>query len=186
MGSLFCAENLDRLRAGDLGRRDHRRRGHRAGCRRGRRRARLSDGAAGGPRLRPGDLQPEHQADPRRGALPGPGRYPPGPRGASRAGRAVPQRPAPGPSPRLRRAGLSMAGPALLWDRPEGLRPAWPADPTSAARGGFRAAQVVERIPTIVAHGLRGGIVYTDGQFDDARLAISLARDASPTWAAPR
>ena len=26
------------------------------------------------------------------------------------------------------------------------------------------------------AHGLRGGIVYTDGQFDDARLAITLAR----------
>jgi glycerol-3-phosphate dehydrogenase len=40
----------------------------------------------------------------------------------------------------------------------------------------IRPAQVVERIPTIVTHGLRGGIVYTDGQFDDARLAISLAR----------
>ena len=26
------------------------------------------------------------------------------------------------------------------------------------------------------SHGLRGGIVYTDGQFDDARLAITLAR----------
>jgi glycerol-3-phosphate dehydrogenase len=37
-------------------------------------------------------------------------------------------------------------------------------------------AAVVERIPTIVEHGLRGGIVYTDGQFDDARLAIALAR----------
>ena len=32
------------------------------------------------------------------------------------------------------------------------------------------------RIPTIHGAGLRGGIVYTDGQFDDARLAITLAR----------
>jgi len=39
-----------------------------------------------------------------------------------------------------------------------------------------RPAAVVERIPTIRSHGLHGGIVYTDGQFDDARLAITLAR----------
>jgi glycerol-3-phosphate dehydrogenase len=37
-------------------------------------------------------------------------------------------------------------------------------------------AEVVARIPTISRRGLRGGIVYTDGQFDDARLAIALAR----------
>ncbi len=37
-------------------------------------------------------------------------------------------------------------------------------------------AEVVERIPTICPTGLHGGIVYTDGQFDDARLAIALAR----------
>lgn len=45
--------------------------------------------------------------------------------------------------------------------------------------GGSRwigPAEVVRRIPTIVRRGLRGGIVYTDGQFDDARLAIALAR----------
>jgi glycerol-3-phosphate dehydrogenase len=48
--------------------------------------------------------------------------------------------------------------------------------------GGSRwigPAAVVERIPTIVGRGLRGGIVYTDGQFDDARLAIALARTFS-------
>jgi glycerol-3-phosphate dehydrogenase len=38
------------------------------------------------------------------------------------------------------------------------------------------AAEVVARIPTIARRGLHGGIVYTDGQFDDARLAIALAR----------
>jgi glycerol-3-phosphate dehydrogenase len=36
--------------------------------------------------------------------------------------------------------------------------------------------EVVARIPTISRRGLHGGIVYTDGQFDDARLAIALAR----------
>jgi glycerol-3-phosphate dehydrogenase len=35
---------------------------------------------------------------------------------------------------------------------------------------------VIARSPAIAAKGLRGGILYTDGQFDDARLAISLAR----------
>jgi glycerol-3-phosphate dehydrogenase len=37
-------------------------------------------------------------------------------------------------------------------------------------------ASVVARIPTIRGKGLHGGIVYTDGQFDDARFAITLAR----------
>jgi glycerol-3-phosphate dehydrogenase len=32
-----------------------------------------------------------------------------------------------------------------------------------------------ERVPTIRSTGLKGGIVYADGQFDDSRLAISLA-----------
>ena len=36
--------------------------------------------------------------------------------------------------------------------------------------------EVQNRIPTIRGQGLHGGIVYTDGQFDDARLAITLAR----------
>ncbi len=35
---------------------------------------------------------------------------------------------------------------------------------------------VLARTPAIRSSGLRGGIVYTDGQFDDARLAITLAR----------
>jgi glycerol-3-phosphate dehydrogenase len=35
---------------------------------------------------------------------------------------------------------------------------------------------VIGRLPAIKTQGLRGGVVYTDGQFDDARLAITLAR----------
>lgn len=37
----------------------------------------------------------------------------------------------------------------------------------------------IARVPGIEAARLRGGVVYSDGQFDDARLAIALARTAS-------
>jgi glycerol-3-phosphate dehydrogenase len=36
-------------------------------------------------------------------------------------------------------------------------------------------AETLELIPTLEPHGLRGGVVYHDGQFDDARLAVTLA-----------
>ncbi|HUF14091.1 MAG TPA: glycerol-3-phosphate dehydrogenase/oxidase [Longimicrobiales bacterium] len=39
--------------------------------------------------------------------------------------------------------------------------------------------ETLERLPTIEPEGLRGGVIYYDGQFDDARLAISLARTAA-------
>ena len=38
--------------------------------------------------------------------------------------------------------------------------------------------EVVRRIPNVHLEGLRGGVEYFDGQFDDARLAISLLRTA--------
>ncbi|MFN0047655.1 MAG: glycerol-3-phosphate dehydrogenase/oxidase [Cytophagales bacterium] len=38
--------------------------------------------------------------------------------------------------------------------------------------------EVIEKLPTIIAKGLRGGVEYHDGQFDDARLAINLAQTA--------
>lgn len=39
--------------------------------------------------------------------------------------------------------------------------------------------ETVARIPTIETEGLRGGVVYHDGQFDDARLLIHLAMTAA-------
>ena len=39
--------------------------------------------------------------------------------------------------------------------------------------------EVLELAPTLDADGLRGGVLYHDGQFDDARLAISLAQTAA-------
>lgn len=38
--------------------------------------------------------------------------------------------------------------------------------------------ETIEKIPTVEPDGLRGGVIYYDGQFDDARLAISLAHTA--------
>jgi glycerol-3-phosphate dehydrogenase len=38
--------------------------------------------------------------------------------------------------------------------------------------------EVLERLPNLRTEGLRGGVVYFDGQFDDARLLIHLARTA--------
>ncbi len=40
-------------------------------------------------------------------------------------------------------------------------------------------AETLQRLPTIRTEGLRGGVVYYDGQFDDARLLISLAQTAA-------
>ena len=39
--------------------------------------------------------------------------------------------------------------------------------------------ETVQRIPTIEQKDLAGGVVYYDGQFDDARLAVTLARTAA-------
>src|ERR1700741_5681881 len=40
------------------------------------------------------------------------------------------------------------------------------------------AEEVLQHAPTLDAEGLRGGVIYHDGQFDDARLAINLAQTA--------
>ncbi|NNE47628.1 MAG: glycerol-3-phosphate dehydrogenase/oxidase [Rhodothermales bacterium] len=54
-----------------------------------------------------------------------------------------------------------------------------------AGREGFGTShnlsreETLERLPTIEPDGLRGGVIYYDGQFDDARLAINLAATAA-------
>ena len=54
-----------------------------------------------------------------------------------------------------------------------------------AGKYGFGASEnlsreeTLERLPTIRPEGLRGGVVYYDGQFDDARLLIHLALTAA-------
>src|SRR6185436_9547589 len=54
-----------------------------------------------------------------------------------------------------------------------------------AGRYGFGASEILsreetlERLPTIKTEGLRGGVVYYDGQFDDARLLVNLVVTAA-------
>jgi glycerol-3-phosphate dehydrogenase len=54
-----------------------------------------------------------------------------------------------------------------------------------AGRHGFARSrvltteEVLARIPTLEQEGLRGGVLYHDGQFDDSRLLIDLARTAA-------
>jgi len=56
---------------------------------------------------------------------------------------------------------------------------------TLAGKFGFGASkllsrdEVLERIPTLERDGLRGGVLYHDGQFDDSRLLINLAQTAA-------
>ncbi len=38
--------------------------------------------------------------------------------------------------------------------------------------------ETLEQLPTVEPEGLRGGVIYFDGQFDDARLAVNLAQTA--------
>jgi glycerol-3-phosphate dehydrogenase len=53
-----------------------------------------------------------------------------------------------------------------------------------AGKYGFGASRILskeetlEKLPTIKTEGLRGGVIYFDGQFDDARLLVNLAATA--------
>jgi glycerol-3-phosphate dehydrogenase len=38
--------------------------------------------------------------------------------------------------------------------------------------------EAIEALPTVEQEGLQGGVIYQDGQFDDSRMAISLAQTA--------
>jgi glycerol-3-phosphate dehydrogenase len=54
-----------------------------------------------------------------------------------------------------------------------------------AGKYGFGASRILsreetlERLPTIKTEGLKGGVIYFDGQFDDSRLLINLVETAS-------
>ncbi|HKJ69952.1 MAG TPA: glycerol-3-phosphate dehydrogenase/oxidase [bacterium] len=54
-----------------------------------------------------------------------------------------------------------------------------------AGKRGFGSSEwlskeeTLKRIPTVETEGLRGGIIYHDGQFDDSRLAMNMAQTAA-------
>ncbi|MFO0908229.1 MAG: glycerol-3-phosphate dehydrogenase/oxidase [Isosphaeraceae bacterium] len=67
------------------------------------------------------------------------------------------------------------------WDRPYYGLGLWAYDRLAGRLGFGRSRSIgrdeaIELIPTIEPAGLRGGILYQDGQFDDARLAIAVVR----------
>ncbi len=45
--------------------------------------------------------------------------------------------------------------------------------------------ETLQRIPTLEPAGLRGGVVYHDGQFDDSRLAVNLAQTLADLGGTP-
>lgn len=45
--------------------------------------------------------------------------------------------------------------------------------------------EAITLLPTIEPHGLRGGVIYHDGQFDDARLAVNLAQTLADLGGVP-
>jgi glycerol-3-phosphate dehydrogenase len=59
-----------------------------------------------------------------------------------------------------------------------------------AGRYGFGSSQILSReetlarLPTIKREGLRGGVIYYDGQFDDARLLVNMVATAHEQGAA--
>jgi glycerol-3-phosphate dehydrogenase len=61
----------------------------------------------------------------------------------------------------------------------------WMAGKLSLGKSTFISkAKTVERLPTIKQEGLKGGVVYHDGQFDDARLALNVAQTCNEKGAA--
>ncbi|MBD5607057.1 MAG: glycerol-3-phosphate dehydrogenase/oxidase, partial [Candidatus Eremiobacteraeota bacterium] len=50
--------------------------------------------------------------------------------------------------------------------------------------GYIGPSETLRRMPALRSHGLRGAIAYHDGQFDDSRLALALARSAIDRGAA--
>jgi glycerol-3-phosphate dehydrogenase len=61
----------------------------------------------------------------------------------------------------------------------------WMAGKLSLGKSTFISKdKTIERLPTIKQKGLKGGVVYHDGQFDDARLALNVAQTCDEKGAA--
>ena len=126
-------------------------------------------------RLRKGDLEPLDEARPRRRALPRAGQHHARHGGPARARPPPRQRAPPRPRPALHRPALQLVGGPVLRHRPEDLRPARRPAAASAPRAILSTARRRSpAIPNVEQRDLLGGVMYYDGQFDDARLAVDL------------
>ena len=133
--------------------------------------ARLPVAAARAARLRQGHVEPEHQAGPRRRALPRAGQHRAGDGGAEGARHPAAERPAPGQQPRRSWCpNYDWWESAVLRARPEALQRA--GRQVRLRRVPILSREeTLARLPTIGTDGLRGGVVYYDGQFDDCAAA---------------
>lgn len=60
----------------------------------------------------------------------------------------------------------------------------WMAGSLRLGKSKFISVQeTIQRLPTILQKNLKGGIIYFDGQFDDARLALNIAQTADAAGA---
>ena len=118
-------------------------------------------------RLRQGDVEPEHEADPRRGPLPGQGHV-----GLVRE--ALHERDLLRRTPRTWSTTFPLSCPPIPGGKrritawAEGSMTCWPERAGPRPSRVVGDAEVLRRAPTLEPQGLRGGIVYDDGQFDDA------------------
>jgi len=80
---------------------------------------------------------------------------------------------------------LAFVMPAYHWWEPPFYATGLKMYDMLAGRAGLGATRMLGRrdtlasLPTLRAQGLKGGVMYWDGQFDDARLALTLARTAA-------
>jgi glycerol-3-phosphate dehydrogenase len=58
-------------------------------------------------------------------------------------------------------------------------QPSWSTGAYATWRRAISPSKTLACLPTARAQGLKGGVKYWDGQFDDARLALALARTAA-------
>jgi glycerol-3-phosphate dehydrogenase len=93
-------------------------------------------------------------------------------------GNLAPERTASREQPRVHRAELRLVKPPFT-------RLGLKLYNVLSGKYGFGPSQVhlpretLQRLPTINREGLRGGVVYYDGQFDDARLLINMVATAA-------
>ena len=147
---------------------------------------RLRRAAARAVRLRQGHLEPKHQTGARRRALPRAGQR------LARDGSAEGARHYCGRMPRISCTTWPSSSPATSGGSRRSTASASSSTISCrASTGSDRRAELskeetLERLPTIRTEGLRGGVVYYDGQFDDSRLLINLVTTAAEQGATLR
>ena len=122
-------------------------------------------------RFRQRHFEPQHQARPRRRALSRAGQHLARDGGAEGARPAAPERAAPGERPARSSCRATTGGRRRSTASGSRSTTCSRASTASASSECSRARKRSRACPTIRTDGLRGGVVYYDGQFDDTPAA---------------